>query len=73
MNDIAQSLTKIVGEAYFSDQPEEAYFYARDPGLMPPTNRTMWSSRNVWKKYRRSSGLPAGKRYRSSPWGPAWH
>ena len=36
MNDIAQSLTKIVGEAYFSNQPEEAYFYSRDPGLMPP-------------------------------------
>jgi len=36
MTDIAHSLASIVGEAYFSDQPEEAYFYARDPGLMPP-------------------------------------
>ncbi len=36
MDDIAHSLAMIVGEAYFSNQPEEAYFYARDPGLMPP-------------------------------------
>ncbi|MBW1779808.1 MAG: FAD-binding oxidoreductase [Deltaproteobacteria bacterium] len=35
MTDIAQSLAKIVGDAYFSNHPEEAYFYARDPGLMP--------------------------------------
>jgi glycolate oxidase len=36
MDDIAHSLAMIVGKAYFSNQPEEAYFYARDPGLMPP-------------------------------------
>jgi glycolate oxidase len=35
MSDITQSLAEIVGESYVSDQPEEAYFYARDPGLMP--------------------------------------
>jgi len=35
MTDIAQSLSRIVGEAYVSNHPEEAYFYARDPGLMP--------------------------------------
>jgi FAD/FMN-containing dehydrogenase len=35
MSDITQSLAEIVGEGYVSDQPEEAYFYARDPGLMP--------------------------------------
>ena len=36
MSDVAQALKSIVGEAYFSDGPEEAYFYSRDPGLMPP-------------------------------------
>ena len=36
MTDITRSLRAIVGEAYVSDRPEEAYFYARDPGLMPP-------------------------------------
>ncbi|MBW1735520.1 MAG: FAD-binding oxidoreductase, partial [Deltaproteobacteria bacterium] len=36
MDHIAQSLIRIVGEARFSDRPEEAYFYSRDPGLMPP-------------------------------------
>ena len=36
MSDITRSLAAIVGEDYVSDQPEEAYFYARDPGLMPP-------------------------------------
>ena len=35
MSDITQSLAEIVGASYVSDQPEEAYFYARDPGLMP--------------------------------------
>jgi FAD/FMN-containing dehydrogenase len=35
MSAITQSLAEIVGESYVSDQPEEAYFYARDPGLMP--------------------------------------
>jgi FAD/FMN-containing dehydrogenase len=35
MTDITQSLAGIVGEAYVSNHPEEAYFYARDPGLMP--------------------------------------
>ena len=35
MSDITQALAEIVGESYVSDQPEEAYFYARDPGLMP--------------------------------------
>ena len=35
MTDIAQALTRIVGDAYVSNRPEEAYFYARDPGLMP--------------------------------------
>ncbi|MFP3927709.1 MAG: FAD-binding oxidoreductase, partial [Desulfobacteraceae bacterium] len=36
MPDIAQALARIVGEAYMSNRPEEAYFYGRDPGLMPP-------------------------------------
>ncbi len=36
MSDINRSLTEIVGEHYVSNQPEELYFYARDPGLMPP-------------------------------------
>ena len=35
MSDINRSLAAIVGEEFVSDQPEEAYFYARDPGLMP--------------------------------------
>jgi glycolate oxidase len=35
MKDIVHTLAGIVGEAYVSDQPEETYFYARDPGLMP--------------------------------------
>ncbi len=35
MSDITHSLAEIVGEAYVSDREEEAYFYARDPGLMP--------------------------------------
>ncbi len=35
MSDITRSLADIVGESYVSDQPEEAFFYARDPGLMP--------------------------------------
>jgi len=35
MTDIAQALARIVGDAYVSNRPEEAYFYARDPGLMP--------------------------------------
>jgi glycolate oxidase len=36
MSDIARLLAKIVGETYLSTHPEEAYFYSRDPGLMPP-------------------------------------
>ena len=35
MSDIRLSLAEIVGEDYVSDREEEAYFYARDPGLMP--------------------------------------
>jgi len=35
MSDITKSLAEIVGENHVSDRPEEAYFYARDPGLMP--------------------------------------
>jgi glycolate oxidase len=35
MSDITSSLAKIVGEQYVSSQPEELFFYARDPGLMP--------------------------------------
>ena len=35
MSDITLSLAKIVGEQYVSSQPEELFFYARDPGLMP--------------------------------------
>jgi len=35
MSDIRLSLAEIVGEDYVSDKEEEAYFYARDPGLMP--------------------------------------
>ena len=36
MNSILQALADVVGKDYVSDQPEEMYFYARDPGLMPP-------------------------------------
>jgi len=36
MIDIASSLAGIVGESYVSSHAEELYFYARDPGLMPP-------------------------------------
>lgn len=36
MNNILQALADAVGKEYVSDQPEEMYFYARDPGLMPP-------------------------------------
>ena len=35
MSDIGRTLATIVGENYVSDKKEEAYFYARDPGLMP--------------------------------------
>jgi glycolate oxidase len=35
MSDIYKALTEIVGENYVSYQPEELFFYARDPGLMP--------------------------------------
>ncbi|RLB29706.1 MAG: FAD-binding oxidoreductase [Deltaproteobacteria bacterium] len=35
MSDISLSLAEIVGENYVSNEEEEAYFYARDPGLMP--------------------------------------
>lgn len=35
MREIALSLAEIVGEQYVSSKQEEAYFYARDPGLMP--------------------------------------
>lgn len=35
MSDIYKALTGIVGENYVSYQPEELFFYARDPGLMP--------------------------------------
>ena len=33
---IHDSLVKIVGQDFVSDQIEERYFYARDGGLMPP-------------------------------------
>jgi glycolate oxidase len=33
---IYESLVKIVGKDYVSNQKEERYFYARDGGLMPP-------------------------------------
>jgi len=36
MSDIYDALAKIVGKDYVSDRKEERYFYARDPGLMPP-------------------------------------
>lgn len=35
MSDIFRSLANIVGEKYVSNQKEEAFFYSRDPGLMP--------------------------------------
>jgi glycolate oxidase len=35
MSTISQKLAAIVGENYVSDNKEETYFYARDPGLMP--------------------------------------
>ena len=35
MADIASQLARIVGEMFVSNHPEEAFFYARDPGLMP--------------------------------------
>jgi FAD/FMN-containing dehydrogenase len=35
MSDIASQLARIVGERFVSTNPEEAFFYARDPGLMP--------------------------------------
>jgi len=35
MKDVARTLADIVGEQYVSNKPEEVYFYARDPGLMP--------------------------------------
>lgn len=37
MGDIRAKLENIVGAAYVSDQPEELYFYASDPGTMPPS------------------------------------
>ncbi len=36
MGDIYEALVQIVGKDYVSSQPEERYFYARDPGLMEP-------------------------------------
>lgn len=36
MSGIYETLVKIVGKDYVSNQREERYFYARDPGLMPP-------------------------------------
>ena len=36
MSDITLSLAEIVGEDYVSNRAEELYFYARDPGLLPP-------------------------------------
>ena len=35
MHDLTTSLSEIVGDRYVSTTPEECYFYARDPGLMP--------------------------------------
>jgi len=35
MRDIYKSLVDIVGEGHVSNNKEELYFYARDPGLMP--------------------------------------
>ncbi len=36
MESIKAKLAKIVGPDYVSDQPEERYLYAMDPGTMPP-------------------------------------
>ena len=36
MKEITRLLAEIVGREYVSADPEERYFYARDPGLMPP-------------------------------------
>ena len=36
MSDIALQLVQIVGERFISKNPEEIFFYSRDPGLMPP-------------------------------------
>ena len=36
MADVGKLLTDIVGKEYVSSEPEELYFYSRDPGLMPP-------------------------------------
>jgi len=36
MGDIYEALVEISGEGYVSNKAEERYFYARDPGLMPP-------------------------------------
>jgi len=38
MKDILNRLAEIVGEEHVSNQPEEIFYYARDPGLMPPHN-----------------------------------
>jgi FAD/FMN-containing dehydrogenase len=35
MTDIALQLAEVVGERFVSNNPEDAFFYARDPGLMP--------------------------------------
>jgi len=35
MTDILSQLARIVGERFVSNSPEEIFFYARDPGLMP--------------------------------------
>ena len=35
MSDIIRLLAEIVGPQFVSNQPEELYFYGRDPGLMP--------------------------------------
>ncbi|MBM4452934.1 MAG: FAD-binding oxidoreductase, partial [Chloroflexi bacterium] len=36
MADVYESLVGIVGKNFVSNSKEERYFYARDPGLMPP-------------------------------------
>ena len=36
MKDIFRSLVEIVGERAVSNRPEELWFYARDPGVLPP-------------------------------------
>lgn len=38
MSDIYKSLVEIAGADHVSSQPEEIYFYGRDPGLMPSHN-----------------------------------